>query len=322
MAYLKIPNLYKSDRILAFKSIFALEKVHGTSAHVRYKKYHSERAESAPEDAAHPVPVPGTVDGITFFSGGAKHEDFVKLFGTIEHVSDMLSDEKLPILGKFREVFAADPEVDVTVYGEAYGGKMQGMRDTYGPDLQFIAFEVKINGHWLAVPQATAVVQSLGLEFVPWKMIEADRVMIDAERDAESLVAIRRGMGRDKKREGVVLRPPFEVTLNDGSRVIAKHKAVEFSEIKDVKVPKPEEAEAQAYATAIVDKYCTDMRFIHVYGKFGLEKPPIVEYTGEFIRAFTDDLVVECGDEITWTREVKRAVGAWAAAAYKKQVTS
>ena len=53
MAYLHIDNLYKNQEILMFKECYALEKIHGTSAHVGFK-----------EGAIH------------FFSGGENHERF------------------------------------------------------------------------------------------------------------------------------------------------------------------------------------------------------------------------------------------------------
>ena len=59
MAYLHIPNLYKDVTILLFKECYALEKIHGTSAHVAIKG-----------------------GAVRLFSGGAKHEEFVALFNT------------------------------------------------------------------------------------------------------------------------------------------------------------------------------------------------------------------------------------------------
>jgi len=57
MAYLDIDNLYKNQEILKFKECYAMEKIHGTSAHISYK------------------------DGfLSFFSGGSNHETFVALF--------------------------------------------------------------------------------------------------------------------------------------------------------------------------------------------------------------------------------------------------
>lgn len=37
MAYLHIKDFYKAKNILFFKECFALEKIHGTSAHMAYK---------------------------------------------------------------------------------------------------------------------------------------------------------------------------------------------------------------------------------------------------------------------------------------------
>src|SRR4051812_35507155 len=105
MGYLHIDNLYKAQEILEFKRVYALEKIHGTSAHVAWK------------------------DGqIRFFSGGEKHETFVKVF-------DVQALEQ-----KFAERFGETG--DVTVYGEAYGGKCQHMSATYGPAMKFVAFDV------------------------------------------------------------------------------------------------------------------------------------------------------------------------------------
>jgi len=40
MAYLDIDNLYKEQRILMFKECYAMEKIHGTSAHLSYTPPH------------------------------------------------------------------------------------------------------------------------------------------------------------------------------------------------------------------------------------------------------------------------------------------
>lgn len=57
MAYLHIQNLYRERDILLFRECYALEKIHGTSAHVAWR------------------------DGqVAFFSGSGKHARFVALF--------------------------------------------------------------------------------------------------------------------------------------------------------------------------------------------------------------------------------------------------
>lgn len=148
MGYAKIPNLYKGQEILMFKRCFALEKIHGTSAHFRYK------------------------DGqLTFSPGGASHSQFVACFD----VSAL--EEKCAALGL----------PDFKVHGEAYGGKMQGMSKTYGPDLKFVCFDVKIDDRWISVPQAERFCNNLGLEFVHYVEIDTDIALIDQQRDAFSI---------------------------------------------------------------------------------------------------------------------------------------
>lgn len=53
MGYLHIENLYKNQDIMMFKECYALEKIHGTGAHVKWKNAQVE-----------------------YFSGGAQNEVF------------------------------------------------------------------------------------------------------------------------------------------------------------------------------------------------------------------------------------------------------
>src|ERR1041385_6603115 len=87
MGYLHIYNLYKEQTILLFKECYAMEKVHGTSAHITWSD-----------------------NNLTFFSGGERHEKFVSLF----------DQEKLRT--EFEQRFGA---MKVVVYGEAYGKAKQ-----------------------------------------------------------------------------------------------------------------------------------------------------------------------------------------------------
>src|SRR5271157_1732275 len=99
MGYLHINNLStKCQDILLFKECYALEKVHGTSAHVSWND-----------------------NKLGFFSGGEKHERFIKLFDH-EALIKVFTERHL--------------NQKVIVYGEAYGGSQQGMKDTYGVELR------------------------------------------------------------------------------------------------------------------------------------------------------------------------------------------
>jgi len=281
MGYLHISNLYSKQEILLFKECYALEKCDGCSAHITWKE-----------------------GKLSFFSGGAKHESFVALFD-----QEKLTQALLANIGQDNAI----------VYGEAYGGKLQGMAHTYGPILKFIAFDVKIGESWLSVPQAEDVVKKLGLEFIYYVKIPTDLAAIDAERDADSVQAVRNGMGSGHIREGVVLRPLIEVTMNNGERIIAKHKREEFQERKHVpKVVDAAKAAVLTEAQAIADEYVIPMRLEHVLQT--LPQATGMEHTRDVITAMIEDVYREAKGEIVESKEVASAIGKRAAELWKKRI--
>lgn len=273
MGYLHIENLYKAPEIL---ECFALEKVHGTSAHVRV-----ERA-----TATHPVEV-------HFFAGGVSHAQFAKLFDG----------------AKLREVFAAKfaGPACVTIYGEAFGGKSQGMSATYGKELRFLAFDVFLEdvsekGVWLDVPAAAGIVAEFGLGFVPYERGPLTLAFLDAQRDRDSLVAVAPG----KHREGIVIRGVRELFRKDGSRFIYKHKREEFRETATPREVDPEKARVLSEASAVAEEWVTSMRLQHVLDRtpYNSDKDTLA-----VIRAMQEDVRREAGDEVVWSRDVEKAVG-------------
>jgi hypothetical protein len=69
MGYLHINNLYKDQTILIFKECYALEKIHGTSAHLSWNCKEKK---------------------VKYFSGGESNERFVKVFDNRFLVSKFL----------------------------------------------------------------------------------------------------------------------------------------------------------------------------------------------------------------------------------------
>lgn len=280
MGYMHIENLYKNQTILMFKECYALEKVHGTSAHVAFK------------------------DGrLTFFSGGASHSAFAALFREQELLA----------------AFVALGHAEVTVYGEACGGSMQKMRATYGDALSFVVFDVKVGDTWLDVPDAADVAGKLGLEFVDYARTTTDLPALDALRDAPSSLAIKRGLGGDKHREGVVLRPLREMFDKRGDRVIAKHKRAEFGETKTPRTVDEKQAAVMEKAEAIAQEWVTDMRLTHVLDKLG--NPTEMSRTGDVINAMIEDVMREAKGEILDSKEARRLIGQMAAKKYKALIT-
>jgi len=271
MGYLHIDNLYKNLDILLMRECYALEKIHGTSAHVSWN---------------------GGM--LKFFAGGVSYEDFVALFDV-----DALT-------AKFAAKFTS--LVDVVIYGEAYGGKCQQMSATYGEDLRFVAFDVKVGDCWLAVPNAVDLVLEMGLEFVSYQRIPADILSIEVQRNADSVQAVRNGIGVGKMREGVVLRPLQEFTTNNGSRLIVKCKRDEFRETATSRELRgsPDEIAILTDAKRVADEWVTAMRLAHVLDKLGACD---ITRTKEVIDAMVEDVEREASGEIISDKNIRKAIG-------------
>jgi len=265
-----------------FKECYALEKIHGTSAHVSWK--HESKQ-------------------VILFSGGEKHAKFAELFDV----------EKLA--AQFKEEFEHD---DITLFGEAYGGKCQGMSETYGKELKFIVFDVKIGPNWLDVPNAEGLTEKFGLEFVHYNKINTDLKSIDAERDAPSMQAGRVGCGNDKMREGVVLRPLIELTKNNGNRIIVKHKGDDFKETKTKREVDPVQLKVLEDADEIANEWVTSNRLSHVLDKLG--NPIGVEHIKDVIIAMVEDVFRESEGEIIKNGAVRAAISKASAKMYKKRI--
>lgn len=238
MGYLKIPNLYKDQRALLFKRVYALEKIHGTSAHV------SISAEDAPVDRAVKVAI---------FSGGERYENFAKLFNK-EHLCS---------------VFLTMQCEKLTIFGEAYGGRQQGMSDTYGKELKFVAFDVRVNDTWVNVPSACDICQKFGIEFVDFELIDSTIEELNKRRDLPSTQARRNGIVGDKIREGIVIRPEEEVTFSNGARGIWKHERDEFRETKTPRAVSEEKLLVLSKAEDVATEWVTTMRLTHILDKIG-----------------------------------------------------
>jgi len=284
MGYLHIDNLYKNQEILMFKECYAMEKIHGSSAHISWKdgKVHED---------LHCIGTNKQEGKVNLFCGGCKKELFDSLW------------DKEELKNKFIETGIEE----VTIYGEGYGGKMQGMSATYGKELKFVAFDVKIGHCWLDVPKAKEFCDLIGIEFVAYEKVSTNLEDLDRERDKDSTQAIRNGLGEGKMREGVVLRPLFELKKNNGARIICKHKRDEFMETrKPRKVQDPAKLKVLVEANAVAEEWVTIMRLKHILDKIegaGMEK------MGEIIKAMIEDIKREGDKEIIWSKAVERAIG-------------
>lgn len=280
-----IDNLYKNNSIMMWKECYALEKVHGTSAHIQWSK-----------------------GKLSFYSGGETHSNFVALF----------DEDKLTETFKSLEY---PEDTVIRIHGEAYGGKQQGMSKTYGPKLHFIAFDVRIGDHWLSVPKAEEFCFKFGVEFVPYEKVPTTEEALNSERDRDSIVAMRRGMGSGHIREGVVLRPPVEITLNGGGRMMSKHKRDEFREHRSPRQIDPDKQKVLEEANAIADEWCVPMRLNHVLDKMKIDgEDPGMDQVGSIIKNMIDDIYREAKGEIVESREVQKAIGTKTVTLFKQRL--
>jgi hypothetical protein len=270
-----VNNLYKKPDFLtkAGPKVYAMEKVHGSSANVRW-------------------------DGqkVHYHAGGESSVNFQKLF------------DDAALTEGFKRIFGDKPAI---VHGEVYGGKCQKMSDTYGKAMQFIAFDVFHDDKWFDVHHAHATAIALNLEFVPYEVVDNTVEALDAQRDRPSVVAERRGMGSDKRREGIVVRPLQEIwNAETGERLIVKHKGPEFREtatphpvVDTSQLPVLEEAKA------IANEWVVEERLNHVIDKLKVDGQELsMRDTPRVLDAMVEDVKREAEGEIVWSDAAEGAI--------------
>lgn len=300
MGYRKIPNLYRPEiaDILEEPELYAMEKIHGTSAHIKYN-----------------------VDGtLSFSAGGANHQQFVDLFD-----QPKLLQAFLELAEASQAVRLPVPVKSWTVFGEAYGSRINAQTWRYGKQLRFVAFDVLLTSanneeYWFTVPAAHDFITELpGLEFVHYEVVSSKLADLDAARDKPSTQAKRNGIEGDQPTEGVVLRPLIEKPAANFDRMMAKHKRKEERETKTDFQPGDKVAVYEA-AQAIAQEWVTEERLNHVIQKVCLDQAPSVRHFQSIVNGMVDDVITEGGQMLVDTHEARKAIGAKAAKLFKARL--
>jgi hypothetical protein len=135
------------------------------------------------------------------------------------HLVTRLNQLFLPLVATFGEVFDT---TQVCLYGEGYGAKIQKGGGNYGPEADFVLFDVKVGDWMLRRADVEDVATKLGLSTVPI----IGRGTID-----EMVDMVRNGITSEWGNfpaEGIVARPATELCMRDGSRIITKLKTRDF----------------------------------------------------------------------------------------------
>jgi hypothetical protein len=311
VSYIHINNLYLDKTIFMFRECYALEKVHGGTAHIACSDQ----------------------NGIELYCGALdSREAFLKVLvedhgASPNSIIDLLCRRFLKVFPDLCAPQWVDPQEvknppnpkqSIVIHGEVYGGKIQQMGEVYGKKQQFIVFDVRINNSWLSVPDAQDVATKLGFRFVPYVKGPVTEEFLDTQRDSPSIVAIENGMGDTHQREGIVIRPLIELRKNNGERILAKHKHAKFMETRTPRPTNPEKLEVLAAANAIAEEWVTPMRLIHVLAKVS---NPSIKDTGTVIKLMLEDVLREGSKEIIDSKDARKAIGSKTVELFRKYIS-
>jgi len=126
--------------------------------------------------------------------------------------------ERFPDAAAFKQEFGLTP---VCLYGEGYGAGIQ-KGGTYGPEQDFVLFDIKIDGWWLQRKHLESLAQTFGLDIVP---------IVGQGTLYEAISHVKTGMKStwgDFISEGIVARPAIELKARNGERIITKIKHCDF----------------------------------------------------------------------------------------------
>lgn len=114
-------------------------------------------------------------------------------------------------------------DIPMTLYGEGYGAKIQKGGGNYKADgVDFVLFDVLIDGWWLERKNIKDIAEKLEIEVVP---LVDEGPLCDAIGMVTSMIGSRWG---DFPAEGLVLKPLVGLKNRKGNRIITKIKTRDF----------------------------------------------------------------------------------------------
>lgn len=113
-------------------------------------------------------------------------------------------------------------ELDVCLYGEGYGARIQKGGGNYSPSPEFVLFDVKIDDWWLQREDVADIAHELALDVVP---VVGTGTLHEMVEKAKTGFASCWG---NFQAEGIVARPSTELKAHSGKRIITKVKFKDF----------------------------------------------------------------------------------------------
>lgn len=176
--------------------------------------------------------IDGTNIGVRFdgstveFQGRTENADIPKHL--LLKLKDIFTADKL------YSVFVKDPSepVEVVVFGEGYGKKIQKGGNYIPDDVDFILFDIYINGWWLNRESLEDAASKLNIKIVPL-------IGVMSIEDAENMVkgGFYSTISDNKQyiAEGLVGKPIVELKNKKGDRVMVKIKHADYAKLNGIK---------------------------------------------------------------------------------------
>ena len=139
-----------------------------------------------------------------------------------------LNEKFLPLFPDFRNIFKCSMEghIEVCLYGEGYGPKIQKGGGNYRTNQDFVLFDIKIGDWWLQRVDIEDIAQKLNIDIVPIIGVGTLPDMVQKVRNGfDSTWSTLKTVF---KAEGVVARPDIELKTRSGHRIITKIKHKDF----------------------------------------------------------------------------------------------
>jgi ATP-dependent RNA circularization protein (DNA/RNA ligase family) len=131
---------------------------------------------------------------------------------------------------KFKQAFPdLKEDMEVVLYGEGYGPKIQKGGGNYRKDVSFRLFDVKIDKWWLEPDNIESVAEKMGVKTVP-SLNDAtiEQAVQIIKSNPFSQVALQDGGNLDTRMEGIVARTVPLLLRRNGERLMWKLKQKDF----------------------------------------------------------------------------------------------
>lgn len=208
------------------------------------------------------------------------------------------------------------PPKEMVIYGELFGNIYPGMRSSgkgvqnniyYSPELQFYAFDLKVDDIYWGTDTRLEIFQQAQVPYAPILFRGSFEECLEFDTIFEDPIYQDFGLPRVEGNysEGVVLKPCSARFLKSGSRVILKNKNPQHFEKKEKKSKKPKQkgptnqkldpqVEEQV---ANLEQFVTENRLRNVLSKMG---PVTKADLGQVIKEFNQDLLEDYFKEYWW----------------------